>query len=286
MDDFLGLSGHSPLEAFGDGHSDCEYAQGMARQLVFGAMALDISQKGRGSPAGSKQREEKDKLLRKLLEEGVQATVAHEVGHALGLRHNFKASAYLTLEEINNPEKTRDVGLTASVMDYAPVNIAPKGKKQGDYFSHTIGPYDCWAIEYAYKPAPAKGSEEKMLAKIASRSGEPALQYGTDEDASDSDPDPSVNRFDLGKDPCEFARWRLELVNQLLPGLVDQVTEKGEGYQDVRRAFGVLMSEHSRAMHFVARYIGGVYVNRSHKGDPGAAASAGDNRRQEAAGSL
>jgi hypothetical protein len=96
------------------------------------------------------------------------------------------------------------------------------------------------------------------------------LQYGTDEDASDSDPDPSVNRFDLGKDPCEFARWRLELVNELLPGLVDQVTEKGEGYQDVRRAFGVLMSEHSRAMHFVARYIGGVYVNRSHKGDPGA----------------
>ena len=49
--------------------------------------------------------------------------------------------------------------MTGSVMDYAPANFAPKGEKQGDYFSDTLGPYDYWAIEYAYKPI--SGNEPK-----------------------------------------------------------------------------------------------------------------------------
>ena len=60
------------------------------------------------------------------------------------------------------------------------------------------------------------------------------------------------------------------MIDQLLPGLVDQVVEPGEGYDRVRKAFGILLHEHDRAMGFVARYIGGVYVNRNHKGDPNA----------------
>ena len=94
-----------------------------------------------------------------------------------------RPARYLTMDEINDPEKTRDIGLAASVMDYVPVNISPKGKKQGDYFSRTIGPYDYWAIEYAYKPLPGGTDGEKAeLAKIASRGTEPALHYATDED--------------------------------------------------------------------------------------------------------
>ena len=64
----------------------------------------------------------------------MKSVVTHEVGHTLGLRHNFKASSLLTMDEINDPEKNRTIGLAASVMDYIPVNISPKGKKQGDYF--------------------------------------------------------------------------------------------------------------------------------------------------------
>ena len=76
----------------------------------------------------------------------------HEVGHSLGLRHNFKASIMLRPDQINDTSITRVKGMTGSVMDYNPINIAPKGQKQGDYASTTIGPYDYWAIEYAYKP--------------------------------------------------------------------------------------------------------------------------------------
>lgn len=239
----------------------CRCAEGMAEQLTFGRAVLAA----RGKAVPKEQ-------IEKLLVDGVKSVVTHEVGHTLGLRHNFIASTLMTMDELSDPEKTRDVGLSASVMDYVPLNIAPKGKRQGDYFSRSIGPYDYWAIEYAYRPLPG-GTEGEVAAlqKIASRCAEPALNYATDEDAHGGGAvDPRVNLFDLSKDPMEFARWRLELIEQLLPGLIDQVTEPGEGYQRVRLAAQVLLHEYTRAMGFVARYIGGVYVNRDHRGDPGA----------------
>ena len=106
----------------------------------------------------------------------------HEVGHSLGLRHNFKASTMLTADQLNDTAITHVKGLVGSVMDYSPINIAPKGKKQGDYYTTTLGPYDYWAIEYAYKPV--DGDEEAELKKIAARAPEHDLVYATDEDSS------------------------------------------------------------------------------------------------------
>ena len=91
----------------------------------------------------------------------------HEVGHTLGLRHNFKASTIFTLDALNT--KTGKP-LLGSVMEYDAVNIAPEGKKQGDYYTTTIGPWDYWVIEYAYKPIDASKPEDELkeLHKIAS----------------------------------------------------------------------------------------------------------------------
>src|SRR5262249_45127402 len=134
--------------------------------------------------------DEKDKAKtsadeERLIMQGLKDVTMHEVGHTLGLRHNFKASSYHSLAEIND-EKMKGQPLGASVMDYTPANIVPKGKTQGDFFSTTIGPYDMWAIEYGYTP----DADKKALDKIASRSGERALQYATDEDTRGIDSDP------------------------------------------------------------------------------------------------
>ena len=75
----------------------------------------------------------------------------HEVGHTLGLRHNFKGSKWQSLKDMNDP-RSATAAWSATVMDYNPTNIVPKGWKQGDYYTTTIGPYDMWAIEYGYKP--------------------------------------------------------------------------------------------------------------------------------------
>jgi len=94
------------------------------------------------------------------------------------------------------------------------------------------------------------------------------LQFATDEDAHGLAPDPLSNLFDLGKNPIEFARRRVELIGQVLPGLVDRMTEPGDSYERVRQAFILILREHGRAVQVVARFIGGVHVYRDHKGDP------------------
>lgn len=108
------------------------------------------------------------------------------------------------------------------------------------------------------------------LKKIASRCGEHGMDYATDEDTGHEDPDPMVNRFDSSNDLIEAAKWRIELINQLMPGIVDQVVEPGESYRRARHAFEMLLNDHTRSVGFVARYIGGVNVSRDHKGDPNA----------------
>jgi hypothetical protein len=196
--------------------------------------------------------------LEKLIMQALQDTTMHEVGHTLGLRHNFKASTLYSMEEANDVEKTRKTGLVASVMDYTPVNIVPKDMTQGDYYMTTIGPYDMWAIEYGYTPT--KGDEKAQLAKIAAKSGEHGLAYATDEDARGIDPDPLVNRWDFGDDPILYAKTQAKLVAETWPEIIDRLTGEGEGFQRPRRAFGVLLGTHGRAMFFAARYIGGLYV--------------------------
>ncbi len=110
---------------------------------------------------------EKDKLIDEMLNQAIKHVVMHEVGHTLGLRHNFKGSTMLPNSQLHDTKITREKGLVGSVMDYSPVNLARKGVKQGDFFSTTLGPYDYWAIEYAYKPL--SGDEATELKKIASR---------------------------------------------------------------------------------------------------------------------
>ena len=211
--------------------------------------------------ANSKRSEDLEKLIMQALKD----VTMHEVGHTLGLRHNFKASTFYSIEEANDVSKTSKTGLTASVMDYTPVNMVPKDTKQGDYYSTTIGPYDQWAIEYGYTPF--KSDEEKELQKIAARSGEKGHAYATDEDTRGIDPDPDSNRFDFSNDIIGYAKQQAKLVAETWPEIVDRLTEEGDGYQRPRRAFGVLLRTHGRAMFFAARYIGGLHVSRSHKGD-------------------
>ena len=129
-------------------------------------------------------------------------------------------------------------------MDYTPVNLAPKGVKQGDYFTTTIGPYDYWAIEYAYKPLPAAPTASDELKKIAARAPTPGLDYAHRRGHVRA-ADPLVNVWDLGADPMKFAQDRMLLAEELLKELADRVVDEGRGLPaDARQAFNVLLGQY------------------------------------------
>ncbi|WP_233199104.1 MULTISPECIES: zinc-dependent metalloprotease [Pirellulaceae] len=222
-------------------------------------------------PSAEEIKKEREELLERMIMEGLKEVAMHEVGHTLGLRHNFVASKYRSLSEI--AELKDGEATVSSVMDYVPPHIAPPGEKQGAFFPQSIGIYDMWAIEYGYKPFSGGTDGEKgELGKLASKSTEPGLAFLTDEDTTSLSPDPDSNRFDFGKDPLEFAKNQAEVVKAAMDGLADRVVEDGEDYSRVRQAFNTLLSTHGQAMYFASRYVGGVHVNRSHKGQENAPA--------------
>jgi len=237
----------------------CQMASGLARQMGF--MASVLQARGLADKDGEVPEE--------FIGEALKTLTMHEVGHTLGLRHNFKASTIFSLDDLNNKKGEALIG---SVMEYDAVNIAPEGQEQGDYYTKTIGPWDYWVIEYAYKPIDASKPEGELkdLGEIASRVASPELTYGTDGDASwyqYRDLDPLVNRWDLGADPLEFAKRRREVVVELWDKISDKVTKEGMGYQRVRRAFGTLIGEYGYTMFLASRFIGGQSHHRDHRGD-------------------
>ncbi len=235
----------------------CQYATSMAGQFRMAAMALGAS------AAAGKDGE----LPEELIGQAIKAIVMHEVGHSLGLRHNFRASTMLDEDELHDTKITREKGLVGSVMDYVPLNIAPNGDKQGDYATTTIGPYDYWAIEYAYKPI--SGSESEELKKIAARSPEPGLEYATDEDLYDSN-DPRVNVYDLGSSGLAFAKSRIALAEDVLDTLDEALVKDGQSWARLRPAFLTILQQYGDAAYLATRYIGGHQISRDTRGSEGA----------------
>ncbi|MFH1227770.1 MAG: zinc-dependent metalloprotease [Planctomycetota bacterium] len=241
----------------------CDYSRGLAYQASLAMSLLEA----RGFLEGKE--EEAEKFAQSYLVD----LVCHEVGHTLGLRHNFKASTALPVSKLHDKALTSQQGLTGSVMDYCPANVALDQSKQGEFWHSTVGPYDCWAIEYAYKPLEAVKPEEELakLNEIASRCAQPELAYGTDEDAYGNSPksiDPLCNMWDLGSDPLEFAQLRIQLAKELWSRIESKFSKPGQGYQKMRRVFRQGISEFVQSAHTAARFIGGIYHRRDHIGDP------------------
>jgi hypothetical protein len=248
------------------------FLEGFAHQFSLGALALAGKESKGDGDKGDEAKKEEDKhesgLPMWYIGEALKDLVMHEVGHTLGLRHNFKASALRDMKGLHDKALTRKEGLVGSVMDYLPINLAPEGKTQGELHPTTLGPYDYWGIEYAYKDA----ASEKDLKKIASRCAEPALAYASDEDRStqnDRNLDPLVATWDIGKDPLVFAESQLEHVKKLWDKIIDRVVEKGKNYTRARKAVGGLLWEIYNGAQIAARFVGGQYHHRDHKGDPG-----------------
>ncbi len=195
--------------------------------------------------------------------------ITHEVGHTLGLRHNFRASTIYTNAQIADAEFTRKNGIGGSVMDYNAWNIALANERQGEYVMSTLGPYDYWAVEYAYKEI-APQNEAAELTRIAARSNEPQLAYATDEETGIGieAADPEVNQRDLGRDPLVFAKHRMALSRELWDRWQARKLPDDEGRDILFRNVVSGFSQYSLAAQVAAKYVGGVVYVRDRAGSP------------------
>jgi hypothetical protein len=188
--------------------------------------------------------------------------VAHEVGHTLGLRHNFKASSVYTMAEINSGKIKGTKPFTGSVMDYIPVNINMKtGEVQGDYGMIGIGPYDYWAIEYGYTFNPD-------LKPILDRVAEPELQYATDEDTGG--PDPLARRYDFSKNPLDYTKNQMRLAAYHRGRILDKFVKDGESWSKARSGYELTLMSQTQCVATMAGWVGGAFVHRDRKGDKNA----------------
>jgi len=196
---------------------------------------------------------------KELLKQYLKKVVIHEVGHTLGLRHNFKSSIMIPFDKINDKEYTKKHALTGSIMDYVQANIHPDPEKQGHYFSTTIGDYDYWAIAFGYTPTTID-NEAEVLEEILSKQ----LPYGTDRDVNQ---DPTVQRFDYTDKPIEYTHLYKKTLAKALNSLNHQSTLGNKDGSRMRRYFTGLIRYYYSPLNIYKAYIAGQIHTRTPTGN-------------------
>ena len=249
------------LEHADDAHgAACQHGDLAAEQLALGLDVLEAQ--GVIDPDSPRVR---DFVLAYLKD-----TTMHEVGHTLGLRHNFRASRWRTAQELTHPLLTAEHGISASVMEYSPINLPAPGQSAGAPFQTTLGPYDFWAIAYGYGDLPDDTAQASAALKsLAQRSADPAqadaLAYGTDEDNLWG-LDPQALTFDLGRDPVAFARTRIAIVRDLLNRQATCTLSPNDDATVLRRSVSYGLRDLARTSQTLLRQIGGLITRRDAPG--------------------
>ena len=156
---------------------------------------------------------------------GLADVTAHEVGHTLGLRHNFKGSAAIPFEKRFDKAYTAANGLSSSVMDYVPTNLPDPTKaassstaEDGWFFTGniTVGRYDAWAIKYGYIEAPGEvtGVKHTTVDTVAAEVDAQWHTFASDGDAG-TEQDPVAKRYDLTDDPVAWAAGNMAMYTEL-----------------------------------------------------------------------
>ncbi len=189
----------------------------------------------------------------------------HEIGHALGLRHNFKASALTPFAKLKDPAYLKENTISASVMDYNDLLVTVDQKDGTPQLMATLGAYDYVAIEYGYKDLAPK-ELERQLNGIAQSLVDKGLDYASDEDTWGSDP--HVQTYDLGDDLLATAKERLLFGRKTLESLDSMFLTTGSRMDQLERAIWALVGDYYRKTMQATQYIGGIHKNRDRMGDP------------------
>lgn len=195
----------------------------------------------------------------------IEYVAVHEVGHTLGLEHNFKASSNYTVQQLRSPEFTNKFGLSPSIMDYSRFNyVAQPG--DGARLISKIGEYDKFAIEWGYKPFIGVNKPEdevQQLDQIAARQvANPALRFGNYMNPAD----PTEETEDIGSDPVAATTLGIQNIRRVAKSVVAASTTYGENYEILADTYNDLIFQALLEHLHVTKLVGGVVASNLHAG--------------------
>ena len=185
----------------------------------------------------------------------MRRVISHEVGHALGLPHNMKASSAYPVDSLRSGIFTQKNGIATSIMDYARYNYVAQPGDKNIQFVRQLGHYDDYAIEWGYKYLNEETleTEKVSLSKmIDDKSMNPLYMFGSGGN------DPDTQTENIGDDPVKASFYGLKNLKIVAKNLDIWTTKKGQPYNDLRELYNEMIGVYRRYVYHVIKMIGGV----------------------------
>jgi hypothetical protein len=193
----------------------------------------------------------------------VRFVSSHEVGHTLGLRHNFGSSATVPVENLRNKAWVEANGHTPSIMDYARFNYVaqPEDNIGRAGIFPRIGIYDDWAIEWGYRYLPEFETPEAEVSyqnKIIMKKLQSDIRYtfGTETDPDD----PRNQSEDLGDNSMLASTYGIKNLQRIVPQILTWTREPDKSYENANALYREVTAQFSRYVHHVAKNVAGIYT--------------------------
>lgn len=210
--------------------------------------------------AAADPRARKNKFDDELMGQLIRFVSSHEVGHTLGLRHNYGASTATPVEKLRDKEFITKNGHTSSIMDYARFNYVAQPEDGVTDFFPRIGDYDIWAIEWAYKPIYDTKTPEEDKLILNKWYKEKALPNRRLWFLTETNPyDPRSQNEDIGDNAMLASGYGIKNLQRIVPNLIEWTKQEGEDYDMLEEGFNEVVTQFRRYMGHVTKNVGGIY---------------------------